>query len=572
MTSAGHGSSPTAPTEAARLTMRELLTRPDSRGLILQNACPIAESIPWLCSQQYWAQAGVEVFTSGEVPYVATNDGEQSCKALDVYLASLRAAERQGRREPHSYVLELGTGSGVFAKLFLDQLRSRAIEERSDDYERTTYIVCDHSPGLLRDTQATGVFADHEAHVQRVLLPAGDIRSTVARAVPDAVGALRAVHANYVFDSMPFTILSVCDRGLFELRIATRLLDEPMRAPPPIGDLASLLRWLSELADSPHHALRYESEYVVIDRAALAYPELVHAHADGVHSQQFVHSYGALSCLDDVLSLLRPDGYFIATDYGYDGGSAEPIEFQCFGTSVAAGVNFVQLMNRARSLPGVVAIAPDSDPSQLQARLFARDQVSDDVTACFRERYDKATWDRTDAPYREALELMKAGRFEAARWKFDEAHRLQPHNWNLLETIASFLTYSQGEHASALEVAKRALQLNHLSSRAWNLLGDAYYGLASLDEAERAYRQAMRVNPADARSRANLAYVFLKRGTPGDALTVLGEALALDRAAAYRDELLGKQSEALHMLAERQARRALGDLHRLIGQHALPSR
>ena len=54
--------------------------------------------LPWLRSQRYWAQAGVDVFTSGEVPYIVTNDGEQSRKALELYLASLRAAELRGDR------------------------------------------------------------------------------------------------------------------------------------------------------------------------------------------------------------------------------------------------------------------------------------------------------------------------------------------------------------------------------------------------------------------------------------------------------------------------------------------
>jgi hypothetical protein len=107
----------------------------------------------------------VEVFTSGEVPYIVTNDGEQSRKALDVYLTSLRAADEQRRRESMSYVLELGTGSGLFAKLLLDQLRARSHEQNTDDYERTTYIVTDKSPGLLGDTRTSGVFADHEDRV-----------------------------------------------------------------------------------------------------------------------------------------------------------------------------------------------------------------------------------------------------------------------------------------------------------------------------------------------------------------------------------------------------------------------
>jgi hypothetical protein len=39
----------------------------------------------------------VGVFTSGQVPYIVTNDGDQSRKAVELYVTSLRSAERQRR-------------------------------------------------------------------------------------------------------------------------------------------------------------------------------------------------------------------------------------------------------------------------------------------------------------------------------------------------------------------------------------------------------------------------------------------------------------------------------------------
>ena len=503
----GNGASASTPPINVR-TLGDLLTRATAKGLVLQELSPIWQSIPWIRSQRYWARAGVEVFTSGEVPYVATNDGEQSRKALDVYLTSLRAAEKRGQRESMSYVLELGVGSGLFAKLFLDQLRERSRAEGSSDYEKTTYLVCDNSPGLLGDTRESGVFADHEDRIERVNLPCEGLRAALSHAAPHAVGLIRAVHANYMLDSLPFTILSTSESGVFELRICTRLRDHvrhPQGAAPPLDDLDALCDWLAELdgndTPSAHHAFAYESEYVRVDRDALPYPQLVPAHDPNggpsawpsYGSQQLVHSFGALSCLEEIVALLRPDGYFIGMDYGYDGACAEPIEFQCFGRSVAAGVNFSQLVEWARAVPGVIVGVPDADPTSLHARMFARDQAPAEVIEHFRTLYDRQAWDRIEGCYLEALKLSQTGHHEAARWKFEAAHRLQPYNWSLMEAIVGFLTYTLADHDAGLEVAKRALQLNHLSPRLWNLLGDCYYGLGALDSAERAYQQAVRV-------------------------------------------------------------------------------
>jgi hypothetical protein len=116
-------------------SVKDLLTRREGRGLLIQELCPIAESIAWFRSQRYWAEAGIEVFTSGEVPYIVTNDGDQSRKGVELYVASLRDAERQRRDAHANYVLEFGTGTGLFAKSFLDQLQARSRADGTRDYE-----------------------------------------------------------------------------------------------------------------------------------------------------------------------------------------------------------------------------------------------------------------------------------------------------------------------------------------------------------------------------------------------------------------------------------------------------
>ena len=566
---------------SADLNLSEVLTRASARGPVLQDLAPISMSLPWLRSQRFWSQAGLEVFTSGEVPYVVTNDGEQSRKALEVYLASLRAAERQGTREEASYVLEIGTGTGLFAKLFLDQLKARSGADKTQDYERTTYVVADASPSLLDDTRKSGVFAEHEARIERVLLPPLGLRAAIEEALPRIVGKVRAFHGNYVFDSLPFTILSNSSSGMFELRIRTRIREDllpPGTPPPDTSDVRSLQQWLDALfntsAASARTALTFDAEYVRIGREELPFAELVPPlPEDGVEpGRQWVHSFGAVQCLADALSLLQADGHIIVSDYGYEGARPEPVEFQMFGSSVAAGVNFAQLVAFAQTRPDCLVGVPAADPANLQGRLFARGHAADEVVQLFRSLYSKETADRAEAPYREALQLAGNGHYEAARWKFEEAYRLQPWNWSLQEAMVSFLTYTLEDHEAGLEICKRALQLNHLSPRLWNSLGDCYYGLSLLDSAEQAYRQAILINPSEVRGRTNLAYVFLKRGSPGDALRLIGEALALDRAGDCREELIGKQNEALQALAAEHFRDVRANLKRLSGHHALPHR
>jgi tetratricopeptide (TPR) repeat protein len=562
--------------------MFDVLVRGELAGVSLQDLATIPSSIPWLRSQRYWANAGAEVFTSGEVPYGVTNNGETSRKAVEMYLASLRAAEQSGCREASSYVLELGSGIGLFAKLFLDQLRARS----KRDYERTTYIVADYSKGLLDDTRKTGVFAAHEGRVRRVHLPTRDWRAALATGLPEATGAIRAIHGNYLLDSLPFTILSSLDGRLFELRIRTRLRAELLRPgmqPPSTTDALEVESWLADILESvpesANTALEFEAEYVPVERASLPLPELIpDATLAGATdstpraSVQVLHGYGAIEFLGEALGALRADGYFVAMDYNVESPRSSPIEFQTYGASVAAGVNFGQLVAFARARPDCQVGVPPEDAPALQARCFARGGVPAEVIQLFETVYSREAAERRNVPLRAAEENAREQRYEAARAKFAEACRLEPYNWLLLEFVGLFLANTLHEHESALEVTRRALLLNHLAPELWNLLGDCHFNLGDMAEAEPAYREAMRLSPRDARGFANLAYVYLKRGESADALRLIGQALALDRFGELREELLNKQNEALaaRILASQRTKRHADN--RRIGHHALPDR
>jgi Flp pilus assembly protein TadD len=544
---------------------------------VLQGLRPVCESVGWLRSQRFWATAGIEIFTSGEVPYIVTNDGDQSRKAVELYIESLKAAEAVGQREPMSYVLELGVGVGLFAKLFLDQLRARSIAEGRDYYERTKYLASDGSRTLLNDTRESGVFADHEDRVERLHLPVAGLRTKLAAAAPNGVdfaGAIRAVHANYILDSLPFTILALRGADIFELQVRTRLHPDVAVLSqyfPEDDDETAIDSWFNAHDEILGDSFVFESEYVPVNRESLPYSSAIPQPAEDA-TRVFIHSYGALCCMEEVLDVLRPDGHMVAVDYGYTESKRLPeiVEFQCFGASIASGVNFAQLTSHARNRSDSLVGCPASDPESLQARLVARDQVSLRVIERFEEMYSRDAWERLRAPYVEAVELVRQGRYEAARWKFDTAYQLQPLNWTVLEAIAAFLTYNVEDHASALEVAKKGVQLNHLSSRLWNILGDSYYGLGDLDSAESVYRHAMRVNPGDVRGRTNLVYVLLRRGEQADALRMIGEALSLDTSGEHREELLHKQAEALDAVSKSNVRAIIRGGNRLVGHHDLP--
>jgi len=95
--------------------------------------------------------------------------------------------------------LEVGGGSGLFAKLFLDELRllSPAL------YENTTYLWTDGSPAMVQQTDAKGMFSDHSSRVRTRPLPVPGM----AALATDARDGFDLIIANYLLDNLPARVL-----------------------------------------------------------------------------------------------------------------------------------------------------------------------------------------------------------------------------------------------------------------------------------------------------------------------------------------------------------------------------
>src|SRR5439155_4232988 len=115
-----------------------------------------------------------------------------------------------------------------------------------------------------------------------------------------------------------------------------------------------------------------------------------------------------------------------------------------------------------------------------------------------------------------------------------------------------------------------ALALNPTcSADLWCTLGDGLFEWGRTDEAESAYRRALRVNESDVRARYNLAWVYQRQKDYPAALAVLAEGLALDKTGEYRERLLQKQAEVLAGLEGRNRQEYLLLLN-LVSKYAKP--
>jgi tetratricopeptide (TPR) repeat protein len=574
---------------------------------VIQNFCPLAESLEWQLGQDYLRRRGARAFTSdaSPVPFVVNNDGTLSRNAAEVLFAALAEAEREGPLEGDLYVLELGIGVGLFARFFLDHFRDLCQKHGKDYYDRLCYLACDRSEAMLRDALRHGVFANHPGRVRLravdALCPEQSLPHDVMfRGQPVK---LRTVFLNYLLDCLPAAVLrldddpgpgrgpetspqlSVSGQGREtspQPRVTQLCVRTCLARGVRLADHTDLtLAAIRHRANSPDPRAREELlevyglfaseyDYRPVDHATVPYGAFA-LEFGRQRTRRVLHSYGAIQSLEKLLGLLHDDGFILCNEYGQTQTALDDeFEHQRFSLATAVGLNFPLLRAYFADAKQCAWEEPDGDDRRgIHSRLLAR-RVGIDTRRRFHDLFGAAAQARLQEPADRARACLKGGRFELAATHYQEALRLQTRNWVLLAEVSAFLTFTLRDPRAGADLAKLALALNPAcSSELWNTLGDALYECGRTAEAGSAYRQALQVNESDARARYNLSWVHTREGDYAAALSRIAEALALDRTGERREQLLRKQAEVLELVA-RQHQQEYLLLANLVSQSARP--
>jgi tetratricopeptide (TPR) repeat protein len=547
----------------------DVLARAQTGRTVIQDFCPLAESIEWGLGLRYLRERGSKVFLSdaAPIPYVINNDGVLSQNVAHVFFQSLAAAERAGTLEAEIFVLELGIGVGLFARFFLDAFRDLCRQQQKDYYDRLRYVAADRSETMLADVCRHGVLAQHGGHVLVRIVDALDPQAALAGDLAFrrlAPRPFRAVFLNYLLDCLPATDLKVTEHQTQQLCV--RICLGRYAHLPDYTDLsaADLARLAASDKDEDQRRLMdlyglfvAEYDYQPVDAATLAYGDFAVPFARA-HNGHILHNYGALSSLERLLALLHPEGFIQTNEYGQtELKDTDEFEHQRFSQAAFVGINFPLLKAYFQEGGRCQWFEPAEDSGRIHSRLLGH-AVAEAASQEFTQRFSKAAYDKLQEPWGQARANIQYGRFEAAVSAYHQALERQPYNWLLLSEVAMFLTFTLRQPEMGVAMAREALALNPTCSpELWNTYGDALYEAGRLEEARSAYRQAMRVNPRDVRGRYNLVWVLQRWGQFAEALAMIAEALALDETGEYYERLTKKQAEVLVRLAQRQQQKML---------------
>ncbi|HEU4928550.1 MAG TPA: tetratricopeptide repeat protein, partial [Candidatus Krumholzibacteria bacterium] len=128
--------------------------------------------------------------------------------------------------------------------------------------------------------------------------------------------------------------------------------------------------------------------------------------------------------------------------------------------------------------------------------------------------------------YMLGMSAWKSGRLDDAQVAFNRAIELDSTLVKAHLNLARVLLEAH-QPTAALAAVESALAIDGASSAARRLQGNAYHSLGQTEDALSAYRVAIQIDPEDAWSMNNLAFILIEEGRYDEALPVLARATEL---------------------------------------------
>ncbi|WP_299723896.1 SAM-dependent methyltransferase [uncultured Tateyamaria sp.] len=536
----------------------EILAKGAKSGSPLEPFGPVWDTALLQLSRAKWQQTGLEAFLNFEVPHTATSNGRLSEDAVDIVLSAI--ADRDPPEGGYRF-LELGSGSGLFAKLFLDRLQTFAPHV----YETCRYFATDGADSILDSQKAFGVLDAHSERVTRVNLNA-------EQAWPaELSGIMDFAFATYLLDSLSFDILAVNDTERWRLETRTVYTE---KNPDDLARLKALVT--GETSFDPLaipdilSKLALQTRYVKIQDSDLILPESLPRDTGG-ESRPTLHSYGALICINHCLAALRPGGGMIVSDYGHAAplDPSEEVEFQFYGGTIAHGLNFYQVDQYFTDRSDVQLFAPEEDGPSVHTRMIATPEcpdLSEKVDLIYGNIRDRAF----NLPIETAREFLRARLFEKARKLYAKALEFQPRNWALLEEVAGYLLVANEEYSNAMTLVEQGLDINPFAPGLWRTKAEALMGLDRLQDAEAAFRRSVELNPKDPQTHLSFATLRRKLEDTAGALHSVADGFAYDTSGDLREDLLAEQDRILLRINETARKQLLHEVNRFRQLDAIP--
>lgn len=277
---------------------------------ILEEREPFSRSMIWKLQRDYFSEAGIDAWRSGEVPHYITSNPVVGKTYAELVLAILRDLAFQGKTREIVYLVELGAGHGRLCYHFLKHFerfyRSGALPLPpfryilSDFADATIDFWREHPrfrPYIDKGMLDFALFdAEHSEHLA--------LKHTGVVLGPGSSDQPLIVMANYFFDTIPQDLFRIRDGTIEGCLVSLSTGADPSKA--SVAELIDMLEIgyeYEKLARSPY------ADYPVADK-------ILREYGSGLRHTHLLFPKTGIDCLERLSALSRRGLVLLSSDKG----------------------------------------------------------------------------------------------------------------------------------------------------------------------------------------------------------------------------------------------------------------
>lgn len=492
-------------------------------------------------STEVWKSQGLSVFGTENVPFSGRTSHLFASNLVKLFVA--RTKERRPADSPDYHVYELGIGTGILARRFLDILKAK----HAKLYDHTTFHLSDISIPLIRKLMDLSYFKNHIGHVK---FEVADAQQPVFSTTPFFV------YHTYLADSLPLRHIRITGGKAYEVTIRTQVdnqaqLVDSTRFPPRALSARQIKNifakdMLADYIDLSHHFLglfQEQTKLLALDQINNWHQgekkDLMELITTIGNDCVFNYSFGLRQGTKRILDKLDPEGFLVISDFGrtlLDNVPEQSLLSQ-FGTTCPATVHFPLIASLVTNKTHFLTTHPQGSP---QVLLIDSRSGTTKLKPLFSRLFSH--YERPDLEaYLKLAAQISAGKNPTPA-RFRKLWRSIPKplrsDFQLINNFAQFFLQANLPE-QAIEFADLVLEYHHhIALTAYRIKAMAYSQIGEPQLMEQNFKQALQISPGDYQTLSFLAEIYWTQNRFTDFLRIMHQYLRHTRNNDYIKSLV----------------------------------
>ena len=294
----------------------------------------------WSIHETYFKNIGLKAWSSGALPFTGVTSYTETQKKVFLLIENLRLAGFEDNKEVIK-VLEIGAGSGAFAKNFIDAFENICNSLNLNFSERLEYFLTDYAGTTLEEIQSKKKLKNYK---QIKFFQLDILESPSNSSLKDHVGSFHCICSTYLLDQLPNRVIAKKSKEqYYEKYIKINVPEEFLNSSKELKEkVLKKNKWIKKVKkEFRFKEIDFNEEVPVEQRAALEA-----CFREARDSSTVIYSYGALRAMLHSLKFLHIHGLIIYSDFNAASRPGVDTYEPCYyGNSVAQPVNFSFLYN-----------------------------------------------------------------------------------------------------------------------------------------------------------------------------------------------------------------------------------